>query len=98
MELSINIPGNIGPVDRGRLFADPLNAALTAAGAGKTGDEGTQMGIVDGKLAVVSCDIMVTVTDLDRALTVIREVMKGAGAPASTTITQFEPEKVVHTL
>ena len=98
MEVTIHIPGAIGPVDRGRLFEDPLGAALQGEGVGKVGDSGTQMGVVDGKYVVAGCDIHVTLDDVERGLTVIRRVLTAAGAPAATTITEGTPEKKVHRL
>lgn len=98
MHLTVTIPGNIQPVERGARFADPLDRALRAAALGEIGDEGTQMGVVGGRLGVIAANIEVTVSDLDRGLTLIRQVLKAAGAPAATTITQREPTVVVHPL
>ena len=92
------LPGNIQPIDRGARFTDPLNQALKAEGVGETGDEGTQMGIVDGGVVVVAADIEVTVSDLGRGLAIIRRVLRAAGAPAGTTITEHATTKVVHQL
>jgi hypothetical protein len=94
--LTITIPGDVSPVERGKRFADPLDHALRAERLGQLGDEGTQMGLVDGRSVVVAAEIEVTVTDLDRSLAVIRRVLRAAGAPPATTITQHGPDKVVH--
>ena len=96
--LTVTIPGNIQPLERGARFADPLDQALKAAALGEIGDEGTQMGVVDGRLGVVAADVEVHVSDLDRGLTLVRQVLKAAGAPPATTITQHEPTVVVHPL
>lgn len=92
------LPGNIQPIERGVRFADPLNRALKAEGVGETGDEGTQMGIVDGSVVVVAADIEVAVSDLGRGLAIIRRVLRAADAPAGTTITEHAATKVVHQL
>ena len=96
--LTITIPGDVQPIERGPRFADPLNQALKAEGIGETSDEGTQMGIVDGRVVVVAADIEVNVTDLGRGLAMIRRVLRAADAPAGTTITEHAATKVVHRL
>ncbi len=96
MELTVHVPGNILPVDRGARFADPLDAALRAAGVGELGDEGTQMDLVDGRYVVVGCDIHLTVSDTARALAIIQRVLADAGAPAGTTITERGGMEKVH--
>lgn len=94
--LTVTIPGPVLPLERGKRFADPLDEALRAERLGELGDEGTQMGLVDGKSVVVAAEVELSVSDLDRALAVIRRVLRSAGAPPATTITQHAPDKVVH--
>ena len=96
MELTIHIPGNILPVDRGKQFADPLDAALGAASLGELRDEGTQMGIEDGRYVVVGCDINVSVSDVTAALDIIRRVLRDARAPEATTILERGAPPIVH--
>ena len=96
--LTVTLPGNVQPIERGARFADPLNQALKAEGIGETGDEGTQLGIVDGRAVVVAADIEVTVSDLGRGLAMIRRVLRAADAPAGTTITEQAATNVVHQL
>lgn len=96
--LTVTIPGNTQPLERGARFADPLDQALKAAALGEIGDEGTQMGVIDGRLGIIAADIEVMVSDLERGLTLIRQVLRAAGAPAATTITQREPTVTVHPL
>jgi hypothetical protein len=98
VELTIHIPGNILPVDRGKQFADPLDAALRAASLGELRDEGTQMGIEDGRYVVVGCDIIVSVSDVAAALDTIRRVLRDARAPETTTISESGPRPIVHPL
>jgi hypothetical protein len=98
MELTVHIPGNIQPVDRGRQFADPLDAALHAAQLGKLTDEGTQMGVADGRYVITGCDIHLDVSDVARALALVRQVLQDAGAPTETTITENSEPPVVHAL
>jgi hypothetical protein len=96
--LTVTLPGNIQPIERGPRFADPLNQALKAEGIGETSDEGTQMGVVDGRVVVIAADIEVNVSDLGRGLAMIRRVLRAADAPAGTTITEHAATKVVHQL
>ena len=98
MDLTFRIPGNILPVDRGRQFADPIGAALRSAEVGELRDEGTQMGIDDGRFVVVGCDIVLRSTDVPRALEVIRRVLREAAAPAATKISEGGGSSVVHEL
>jgi hypothetical protein len=98
VELTIHIPGNILPIDRGKQFADPLDAALRAANLGELRDEGTQMGIEDGRYVVVGCDIILGVSDVVAALDIVRCVLRDAGAPQTTTISEGSVPPVVHPL
>jgi hypothetical protein len=47
---------------------------------------------------VIAADIEVTLSDLGRGLAMIRRVLRAAGAPAGTTITEHAATKVVHQL
>jgi hypothetical protein len=96
--LTMHIPGNILPVDRGQRFSDPLDAALRAAGLGELSDEGTQMGIADGRYVVVGCDFHLLVSDVAPSLDLIRRTLREASAPAETTITEQTPSRTVHQL
>lgn len=96
--LTITIPGNILPVERGQRFADPLDQALRGAQLGELGDEGTQMGLVDGKAVVAAAEVDVQVTDFDRGLALVRQLLRQAGAPAETTIIRHEPVREVYPL
>jgi hypothetical protein len=98
MDLTIHIPGNILPVDRGKQFADPLDSALRAANLGQLRDEGTQMGIESGQLIVVGCDLFVRVSDVAAALAVIRRVLRESAAPSTTTISESGEPPVMHRL
>jgi hypothetical protein len=98
MELTVHLPGNILPIDRGKRFADPLDAALRAAQLGELSDEGTQMGIVDGRYVVVGCDIHLRVSGAAEALAIVRRVLQEADAPRMTTIKEHGEPAIVHPL
>jgi hypothetical protein len=98
-ELTIHIPAAIDPIDRGELFEDPILDALGAAGiASDYLGGGSALSEVDGRMAITGVDIELEVGDLKRALDIICRVLRTAGAPPATTITQFEPEEIVHHL
>ena len=98
-ELVINIPGAIGPIERGERFEDPLLDALEAEGIGAEYlGGGSSLVKGDAGLGIQSCDIELAVADPDRALPVIRRVLTEAGAPPDTTIRRFDPEKVTYRL
>ncbi len=89
----VRIPAAIGPIDRGRLYEDPLDEALAAEGLGSVSGGGTQLG-ADG--SIVFCGIDVDVTDRDRGLACILRVMRELGAPEGTVVEEGGPEKVEH--
>jgi hypothetical protein len=86
--LYVRIPGDIQPIDRGERFEDPLQAALDKEDLGEVTGGGSQMG--EGK-SVEFCGLDVEVTDRDRGLRLIREVMRRLGAPRGTVIEEYLP-------
>jgi hypothetical protein len=84
----IRIPGNIQPIERGERFEDPLQAALDKEKLGEVTGGGSQMG--EGK-TVEFCGLDVEVTDRDRGLQIIREVMRRLDAPSGTVIEEYLP-------
>lgn len=75
-------------MERGERFEDPLQAALDAEDLGEVTGGGSQMG--EGK-TVEFCGLDVEVTDRDRGLQVIREVMHRLNAPSGTVIEEYLP-------
>ena len=84
----VRIPGNIQPIERGERFEDPLQAALEKEKLGEVTGGGSQMG--EGK-TVEFCGLDVEVTDRDRGLRLIREVMRRLNAPPGTVIEEYLP-------
>jgi hypothetical protein len=84
----VRIPGDIQPMERGERFEDPLQAALDKEDLGEVTGGGSQMG--EGK-SVKFCGLDVEVTDRDRGLQVIREVMRRLNAPRGTVIEEYLP-------
>ena len=91
----VRILGDIQPMARGERFEDPLQAALNAQDLGEVTGGGSQMG--EGN-AVEFCGLDVEVTDHDRGLQLIREVMRRLGAPPGTVIEEYLPVYREHSL
>lgn len=84
----VRIPEDIGPLERGDRYEDPLQEALTAAGLGEITGGGSQLGECN---TVEYCGIDVVVTERTRALALIRETMLRLGAPPATVIEEYLP-------
>jgi hypothetical protein len=84
----VRIPGDIQPIERGERFEDPLQAALDAEDLGEVTGGGSQMR--EGK-TVEFCGLDVEVTDRDRGLQIIREVMRRSDPPPGTVIEEYLP-------
>ena len=85
--LYVKIPAAIMPLERGEQFEDPLADALQRAGVGEVTGGGSMMRS-DGTIDYVGIDV--DVTDVKRAVQIIREVMQQQGAPEGTVIEQGE--------
>lgn len=73
------------------VFVEPLEEAVADAECGEVVASGTTPGVFE--INVDTCR-----SDLRRCLTVIRRVLKKAGAPASTEIVQLGETEIVHPL
>jgi hypothetical protein len=78
------ITESLGPVDRGAIYGDPLDAALAAAGLGTVTGGGSQL---DASGTVAFVDLEVALADLDGALGKLRETLQQLGAPAGSVLT-----------
>jgi hypothetical protein len=85
----VRIPGDIQPIERAERFEDPLQAALDAASLGEVSGGGSQLA-GQGK-EIEFCGLDVEVTDRDRGLQLIREVMRRLRAPPGTVIEEYLP-------
>jgi hypothetical protein len=85
----VRIPGDIQPMERSERFEDPLQAALEAQDLGEVTGGGSQLA-GRGK-EIEFCGLDVEVTDRDRGLHVIREIMHRLGAPPNTVIEEYLP-------
>jgi hypothetical protein len=74
----------LGPADRGAIYGDPIDTALTTAALGTVTGGGSQLD-ADGAVAFV--DIEVALANLDAALERFRELLQQLGAPAGSVLT-----------
>jgi len=84
----IKIPEDVGPIDRGEKYEDPLEKHLAETGVGSVSGGGSQLGEErpDGTRPIAFCIIDVDVTDLEKALVVIRSELEILHAPVGTEI------------
>lgn len=84
----IRLRGNIEPIERGERFEDPIDEALSAQGLGSVSGGGSSLSdpLPDGSRVVEWCGVDVDVTDLDRALPILREKLLELEAPEGSEI------------
>ena len=84
--LLAHLPVGISPYERADRFEDPLEEALGAYG--QVTGAGTSM---DDDGNPESCDIEIEVSDVVRALPIIRRVLIEQGAPDGTMVARLSP-------
>ena len=84
----IKIPEDIGPIARGEKYEDPLEEQLSLNGLGEVSGGGSELGAerVDGTLSVAFSGIDIDVTDLQKALVLLRSELRTLNAPCGTEI------------
>ncbi len=84
----VQIPESIMPLDRGKKYEDPFNAALKAANLGEVTGGGSQLGECrkDGTRGIDWVGIDVEVKDLERGIPFIKSELVRLGAPATTVL------------
>jgi hypothetical protein len=93
-DCSLSIPMELDPFERGDLYEDPLDRALRKAGKlGRCVGGGTFIPIGSGVRQSSNVDL--ELTDLAKALTVIAQVLESANAPAGTTLTHGDTQKIL---
>jgi hypothetical protein len=84
----------LGPVDRGAIYADPIDAALTTAGIGTVTGGGSQL---DANGIIAFVDIEAALANLDGALERFRELLQQLGAPSGSVLT-FTRDGTTHVI
>ncbi|MGC4073567.1 MAG: hypothetical protein QM760_13835 [Nibricoccus sp.] len=84
----VKIPEDIGPIDRGEKYEDPLEQKLSDAGLGHVSGGGSQLGdpLSDGSRPIEFCGLDVDVSDLAESLALLRAELPRLGAPDGTQI------------
>jgi len=84
----IKVPADIGPLDRGEKYEDPLELKLGEAGLGHVSGGGSQLSDKrsDGSQAIEFCGLDVEVTDLEKALVLLRTELPRLGIPEGTQL------------
>ena len=81
----IKIPGNLGPMDRGELFEDPLQAALDKEHLGEITGGGSQLADETGN-SIEFCGIDVDLYDAVKGLALLRRELVRLQAPPGTAL------------
>lgn len=84
----IKIPEDIGPIARGGKYEDPLDKQLSINGLGEVSGGGSQLGEerLDGTSSIAFAIVDVDVTDLQKALVLLRGELQTLNAPCGTEI------------
>jgi hypothetical protein len=91
----VRIPANIGPLERGTQYEDPLQQALLVGDLGEVTGGGSQLG--EGT-SIAFCGLDVVVRDRNKGLSVILKIMRELGAPPDTVIEEYLPNFYEHPL
>jgi hypothetical protein len=84
----VKLPEDLGPLDRGSKYEDPLEAKLQQHDLGTISGGGSQLGEErpDGSRPIEFCGLDVDVTDRESALTLLRAELPPLGAPRGTQL------------
>lgn len=82
--VTIQLNAKIMPLDRGRIFQDPLSAALEAAHLGRSEDGGT---LTSKEGEILYCDLEVDLYEnTERAYEFVRQIIESLGAPKGSKL------------
>lgn len=84
----VKIPAAIQPLDRGKLFENPIDAALAPKCLGHVSGGGSLLGDADpdGTRTIEFCGIDIDTTDRDGVLLILREMLPRLGVPLATEL------------
>jgi len=79
----VKIPGNIGPMERGKRFEDPLQGALSREHLGEVTGGGSQLADEDTS-TILFCGLDIDVYDVERGIALLRRELIRLKAPMDT--------------
>jgi len=79
----VKIPGNIGPMERGKRFEDPLQGALSREHLGEVTGGGAQLAEEDTSTTLF-CGLDIDVYDFERGIALLRRELIRLKAPKDT--------------
>jgi hypothetical protein len=84
----VRVPEQIGPIDRGKKYEDPLDAVLKKEGVGEVSGGGTQLSAPDatGKKSIEWVGIDVDLSDFSKGLPILKRELLRLGAPHATVL------------
>ena len=84
----VKIPGDVGPIDRGTLFENPIDSALAIGSLGAVLGGGSSLGEErsDGTRPIEFCGIDIDTTNRDGALSILRTLLPSLNAPIGTEL------------
>jgi len=84
----IKIPEELGPMDRGERYEDPIQESLDSRGLGEVSGGGSQLGDEksDGTRSIEFCGLDVELLDLERGRALLRTRLIELGAPQGTEL------------
>ncbi len=84
----VKLPEPLGPLDRAEKYEHALTRRLADENLGAVSGGGSSLGErrPDGTRPIAFCGIDVDVSDLSRALVVLREILPRLGAPGGTEL------------
>jgi hypothetical protein len=84
----VRIPEQIGPIDRGKKYEDPLDAVLKKEGVGEVSGGGTQLSAPDanGKKSIEWIGVDVDLSDFPKGMPILKRELLRLGAPRTTVL------------
>ena len=79
----VKIPGNIGPMERGKRFEDPLQGALSREHLGEVTGGGSQLADEDTS-TILFCGLDIDVYEVERGIALLRRELIRLKAPRDT--------------
>jgi hypothetical protein len=84
----VRIPEQIGPIDRGKKYEDPLDAVLKKEGVDEVSGGGTQLSGPDakGKKGIEWVGVDVDLSDFQKGMPILKRELLRLGAPRTTVL------------